>query len=130
MVCASLSAQSFGKAKMYVEQNHKLKLVGVTVDVQEDALVVTTGAKDPQFVRIPYPEITEMEYERSAHRRWKTGMLISPLFLLSKGKKHWFAVIVGEEELVFQLSKSNYSKVLDAVESRSGMKVRMIASRG
>ena len=31
-----------------------------------------------------------MEYEKSKHRRWKTGVLLTPLALLSKGKKHWF----------------------------------------
>lgn len=129
-VCASLSGESFGKAKVYLEQNHKLKLVGVSIDVQDSELVVTTAGKDPRILRIPYSEITELEYERSAHRRWKTGIILSPLFLLSKGKKHWFAVIRGEEETVFQLSKSNYSRILGAVESKSGKKVKMVASRG
>ena len=71
-----------------------------------------------------------MEYERSVHRRWKTAVLLSPLFLLSKGKKHWFALIQGDEETVFQLSKSNYGEVLNAIESKTGQKVKMIASRG
>ena len=118
--CATLSAESLGKAKMYVEQNHRLKLVGVSIDVQDSELVATTSGKDPQVARIPYSEISELEYERSAHRRWKTGVMLSPLFLLSKGKKHWFAVIQGENETVFQLSKSNYAKILGAVESKSG----------
>ena len=47
-------------------------------------------------MRIPYVEITEMEYEKSKHRRWKTGVLLTPLALLSKRKKHWFAVVRGE----------------------------------
>ena len=41
--------------------------------------------------------------EPSAHRRWKTGGLISSLFPLSKGKKHWFAVLREGDETVFQL---------------------------
>ena len=76
-----------------------------------------------------YP-ITEIEYEQSKHRRWKTGVLLSPLALLSKGKKHWFAVIRGEEETVFQLDKSNFSKILAVVESKTGKKVKMVAGRG
>ena len=123
-------AQEFSKAKMYVERDHKLRLVSVSLDIREDSLVVVTSGKSPQTVRIEYSDITDMEYQRSAHRRWKTAVLISPLFLLSKGKKHWFAVIRGEDETVFQLSKGNYAKILSAVESRSGMDVKMIASRG
>ena len=125
-----LSAQTFQKAKMFVEQGKKLNLVAVSVDVQDDALVTITKGKSPAVLRISYSEITAMEYEKSQHRRWKTGLLLSPLFLLSKGKKHWFAIIRGEEETVFQLGKSNFSAILEAVESKSAKKVKMIASRG
>ena len=69
IACALLSAQSFEKTKMYVERNHKLKLVAASIDVQDDALVATIGGKTPNIVKIPYSGITEMEYERSAHRR-------------------------------------------------------------
>ena len=68
-----------------------------------------------------------MEYERSAPPLEDSGAL-SPLFLLSKGKKHWFALIQGDEETVFQLSKSNYGEVLNAIESKTGQKVKMIAA--
>ena len=96
--------------------------------MQDDALVATL--KGVEVARIPYADITALEYEESKHRRWKTGILLSPFALLSKGKKHWFAVIQGEEETVFQLDKSNYSKILDAVESKAGKKVKMVAGRG
>ena len=92
---------------VYVEQEHKLRLRKVQFDVQDDVLVVI-GTTDKYFespprlaralstVRIPYVEISKMEYEKSKHRRWKTGVLLTPLALLSKGKKHWFAVVRGE----------------------------------
>ena len=129
--CVTLAGQTFEKAKMYVEQEHKLKLHKVAIDVRDEALVVTgRSGKYSSVVRIPYAEITEIEYEQSKHRRWKTGVLLSPLALLSKGKKHWFAVIRGEEETVFQLDKSNFSKILAVVESKTGKKVKMVAGRG
>ena len=81
------------------------------------------------IVQIAYSDVTGLEYERSAHRRRKTAVLISPLFLLSKGKKQWFAVLREGDEIVFQLSKGNCSKILSAVESRSGLDVKMIAGR-
>ena len=99
--------------------------------MQDKALVVTgKSGKYSSVVRIFYSQITEMEYEQSKHRRWKTGVLLSPLALLSKAKKHWFAVIRGEEETVFQLDKSNFSKILAVVESKTGKKVKMVAGRG
>ena len=131
VVCGVLSGQTFKKSKMYVQQEHKQRLRKVNIDVQDNALVVTgTTDKYLSTVRIPYAEITAMEYEKSKHRRWKTGILLTPLALLSKGKKHWFAVIQGEEETVFQLDKSNFSKILAAIEEKADKKVKMIASRG
>lgn len=127
---AGLLAQEFPRAKMYIEQDHKLKLVAVSLHVQEESLRATTLGKNPQTVQIPYSKVTGMEYERSKHRRWKMGVLVSGLALMSKGKKHWLAVIQGDDETVFQLSKTNYQKILSAVESHSGLDVKMIASRG
>ena len=50
--------------------------------------------------------------------RWEAGVLVSGLFLLSKAKKHWLAVFQGEDETVFQLSKTNYSRIIiEAVEA-------------
>ena len=119
--CATLSAESCGKARIYAEQNHKPKLVGVSIDVQGNELVATISGIDPQVMRIPYSELSELEFERSAHRRWKTGVIISLSSSYHKGKKHWFAVIQGENETVFQLSKSTYSRIPGAVESKSGL---------
>ena len=93
---AALYAQTFEKSKMYVEQDHKLKLKRVTLDVQDDAVVATLKGKDADVLRIPYGEITAMEYEKSKHRRWKTGIILFAPMLIMKGKKHWFAVIRGE----------------------------------
>lgn len=77
------------------------------------------------IVQIACSDVTGLEYGRSAHRRWKTAVLISPLFLLSKGKKHWFAALRECDETMFQLSKGNYSKILSAVESRSVVRAHL-----
>lgn len=126
---APLSAQSFKGTKMYVERGNKLKLVGVALDVQRDALVAAIRGKSPKVVRLDYSEITRIEYEKTSHRRWKAGVLVSGLFLLSKAKKHWLVVTRGEEENVFQLSKKNYSRIISAIESKLGKKVKMVAPR-
>ena len=92
-------------------------------------MAVTKG-KSPETVSIAYSEIARVEYERTAHRRWKAGVLVSGLFLLSKAKKHWLAVFRGEDETVFQLSKKNYSSIIEAVEAKTGMEVDVIVRRG
>ena len=103
LACASLSAQRFPGAKMCVIQNRKVKLVEVAFDPQDGSLVAVSKGKSPETVSIAYPEITtRVEYERTAHRRWKVGRLGSALFLPSKAKKHWLAVFRSEEETVLQ----------------------------
>ena len=57
-------------------------------------------------------------------------MLVSGLFHLSKGKQHWLAVFRGEEETVVQLSKRRYTRIIDAVEAKTGKDVKVIARRG
>lgn len=133
LVCVTgitLSAQSFPGTKMYVVQAQKLKLVEVSFDLSDNSLVATSKGKSPETVTIPYSEISKIEYERTAHRRWKAGVLVSGVFLLSKGKKHWLAVFRGEEETVFQLSKKNYTRIIDAVEAKTGKDVKVIVRRG
>ena len=69
-VCVALSGQTFKKSKMYVEQEHKLRLRKVDIDVQDDALVITgTTDKYLSTVRIPYVEITAME-KTALQGRW------------------------------------------------------------
>ena len=126
----TLSAQSLPGVKMYTIQGQKLKLVEVSFDLSDNSLEAVSKGKSPETVTIPYSEITKVEYERTAHRRWKAGVLVSGVFLLSKGKKHWLAVFQGEEETVFQLSKKNYTRIIAAVEAKTGKDVKFIVKRG
>ena len=128
--CVTLSAHSFPGMKMYTVQDRKLKLVDVTFDLEDSALVVTGKDKRPESVTIPDSDIARVEYERTAHRRWKTGMLVSGLFFLSKAEQHWLAVFQGEEESLFQLSKKYCTSIIDAFEAMSGKDLKVIVRRG
>ena len=121
VACVTLTGQTFEKAQMYVEQEHKPKLRKVAIDVEAEALVVTgKSGKYSSVVRIPYAEITGLEYEKSEHQHWKTAVPLSLPALFYEERKHWFAMIRGEEETVFQLDESNVFKILSAVESKTG----------
>ena len=112
---------------MFIEEDYKLRIRNVKIEFLDSALVVTR--KKASALRVPYTEITGIEHEKTKHRRLKTALIISPLFLLSKGKKHWFTVLQDEKETVFQLDKSNFAKILKTAESRTGKKIQMIATR-
>ena len=124
---SSLLGQSFTKSKMFIEEDYKLRIRNVKIEFLDSALVVTR--KKASALRVPYTEITGIEYEKTKHRRLKMALIISPLFLLNKGKKHWFTVLQGEKETVFHLDKSNFAKILKTAESRTGKKLQMIATR-
>lgn len=77
---------------------------------------------------IPYDRINLIEYGQKVDRRYVAAVLISPLFLLSKSRRHFLTVGFRDEEgaqqaLVFQVSKSDVRVVLASLEARTGLKV-------
>lgn len=133
-----LAAQAaFKKSKLYVTEEHKMKLRKVELTFTDTALVIQgVDGKYRGKTTVPYAEIKKAEYEFSKHHRAAAAIIISPLFLLSKAKKHWLALVckpVGEDEeerLLFRLNKSNYTKILDAFENSAGIKVEMVPTKG
>jgi hypothetical protein len=81
---------------------------------------------DREQFSIPAKAVKEVFYSRVAGRRIKTAILVSPLLLFTKGKKHYMTVSfndgasqVGAVE--FKLDKNNYRGALRAVEEVSGV---------
>ncbi|NOT28169.1 MAG: hypothetical protein HOP16_18970 [Acidobacteria bacterium] len=90
------------------------------------------GPNRATYLEVPYGSITKVVYERSAHRRYKAGILISPWLLLTKGKKHWLTVEFSDVPThpigyaSAQLDKDNYRRVLTAISAATGLKVEEI----
>lgn len=85
--------------------------------------------KGAEFFSIPSGAVTDLFYSRVSGRRIKTAIVVSPLLLFSKGKKHYLTIsfddgdkLVGAVE--FRLHKSNYRGVLRAVEAVSDVTVQ------
>ena len=87
------------------------------------------GASKAVYLEVPYSSITKVVYERSAHRRYKAGLLVSPWLLLTKGKKHWLTIEfkdVPKYPAGFasaQLDKDNYRRILTALSAATGLTV-------
>ena len=87
------------------------------------------GASKAMYLEVPYGSITKVVYERSAHRRYKAGLLISPWLLLTKGKKHWLTVEFKDVPKYpagyasAQLDKDNYRRILTALSAATGLEV-------
>lgn len=79
-------------------------------------------------VRIPYNKITNVEYGQRVNRRYISAVLISPVLLLAKKRKHYLTVGYSDEQgrqqaLVFELHKGAVRSVLVSLEAKTGLKV-------
>jgi hypothetical protein len=90
-----------------------------------DALRFRSGHDE---VVIPYSKINSLEYGQNVSRRYVAAVLVSPIFLLSKSRKHFVTVGYTDSEgrqqaLVFRVSKGDIRPVLAGLEARTGRRV-------
>jgi len=99
-----------------------------------DVRVDMTGDQELLFVtrwltlHVPYDKVNTLEYGQHVGRRYAEAILISPLFLLSKSRKHF--VTVGytdangrQQALVLQVGKGDVRAVLAELEAKTGRRV-------
>lgn len=77
---------------------------------------------------IPYERIHTLEYGQRVNRRYVESVLISPVFLLSKSRKHFVTIGYLDETgnrqaLVFEVGKDEVRAVLAGLEAKTGRKV-------
>lgn len=77
---------------------------------------------------VPYERINLLEYGQKVDRRYVAAVLLSPLFLLSKSRRHFLTLGYVDERgdqqaLVFQVEKGDVRVVLASLEARTGVKV-------
>jgi hypothetical protein len=119
------------------EPGVKIQVVGGTVSAisaksggrvdltANDNLIVQCGKI---AILIPYPKINTVEYGQSVSRRYAEAVLLSPIFLLAKSRKHF--VTLGyvdtdgkQQALVFRVEKGDIRSLLAALEARTGRRV-------
>ena len=79
-------------------------------------------------VRILYQRIHTLEYGQRVSRRYAEAVLISPLLLLSKSRKHFVTIGYADDQgkqqaLVFRVRKQDVRSVLAGLEAKTGRKV-------
>lgn len=77
---------------------------------------------------IPYDKINLVEYGQSVGRRYAEAILISPLLLAAKSRRHFLTVGFvderGEQQAaVFRVDKKAIRIMLVSLEARTGLKV-------
>jgi len=98
-----------------------------TWEIEEKA-VVFTAEKNGGKVSIQYDKIESIEYGQKVGRRVGAAVMVSPLFLFSKKRKHFVSIAYLDEEgkkqgAVFELAKDIVKESLRTLESKSGKKV-------
>jgi hypothetical protein len=79
-------------------------------------------------LRIPYSQVNLLEYGQKAGRRLGLAIVVSPLFLLSKKRRHYLTIgyvdADGEQQAaVFELGKRIVRATLAGLEARTGLEV-------
>jgi hypothetical protein len=80
-------------------------------------------------VRVAYAQINLLEYGQQVDRRMALAIVISPLFLMSKSRKHFLTLGYMDEEgrqqaMVFRVDKANIRTTLVSLEARTGLKIQ------
>jgi len=118
----------------------KAEYVGGTIStIQEKAEGNLDTATDTQMVftpergkgpslMVPYASISSLEYGQKAGRRVGVAILINPLALFSKKRKHFFTVGFKDKDgkdqaIVLELGKDIVRTTLTVVETRSGKEI-------
>jgi hypothetical protein len=95
------------------------------VDTRNEEAFIFTADKQKGVLRIPYAQITGLEYGQKAGRRVGVAIFVSPLALFSKKRKHFLTVSYTDADgqaqaVVFELGKDIIRTSLTIVETRSG----------
>ena len=119
------------------DRGGQAEFIGGTIEdltVGVDGAIFTTHRTLLHFatkrttLAIPYARINLIEYGQKVDRRYIAAVLISPLFLLSKARRHFLTLGYMDEQgdqqaLVFRVEKGDVRVVLASLEARTGIKV-------
>ena len=82
-------------------------------------------------MEVPYERVNLLEYGQQVGRRYLLALVVSPLLLLSKSRKHYLTVGYKDDEgrqqaLVLQVHKDEVRALLASLEARTGLKVSYV----
>jgi hypothetical protein len=95
------------------------------IDLKGDDALRWFGDKGAGRVEIPWRKVTEMEYGQKVGMRWRSAILLSPLALFSKARKHFVTVSFKdlqnkEQAAVFEFDKDEIRMAMASFRARTG----------
>ena len=130
--CLLLALASVGAAQNSVEY------VGGTAPQLESGARGSIALADDRYLavyagktqmRVAYDRVNLVEYGQQVGRRVALALVISPVFLLSKSRRHFLTIGYSGEDgkqqaMVFRVDKNGIRPTLAALEARTGLKVQ------
>ena len=124
----------FKKVDVFVTEGDNEKKRDARLELYPDERILAlvdekNGSDKATYAVVPYDKVTNVVYERSAHRRYKSAIFGSVWMLFTKGKKHWLTIEFQgvsdhPEGFVYaRLDKENYRRILSAVSAATGLEV-------
>lgn len=80
-------------------------------------------------MRVAYDRVNLLEYGQQVDRRLALALVLSPVFLLSKSRKHFLTIGYSGEDgkqqaMVFRVDKNGIRPTLVGLEARTGLKIQ------
>jgi len=93
-----------------------------------DTMLLQIGKTE---LRVSYQKVNTLEYGQTVSRRYAAAVLISPVLLLSKARKHFvtlgFVDADGKQQsVVLRVDKGDIRSVLAGLEARTGRRVEFL----
>jgi hypothetical protein len=131
------AAGCIASRKLKADARGRAEYVGGTVDAipnGTDGVVKTTDRDYLIFVsrkatmKVLYERVNLLEYGQQVSRRYALAILVSPVLILSRKRKHFLTVGFTDDEgrqqaLVFLVEKNAIRTVLASLEARTGRRV-------
>jgi len=122
----------------FAAEGGRVEYVGGTIQGLEEKTGGRVRTTDEQFfvfdahrsrIAIPYERINLLEYGQKVDRRYLFAAVISPMFLMSKSRRHYLTVGYTDDSgrqqaMVFRVEKGDVRMVLVTLEARTGRKVQ------
>jgi len=116
--------------------NKTMYIGGTVASLKQGAEGISSTADDKVFVfsykggdlKIPYDRVNDLEYGQKAGRRLGVAIMVTPLALFSKKRKHYLTVGYQDDSdkqqaAVFELGKGVVRVTLASLEARTGRKI-------
>lgn len=130
LLIVSMTAQA-------IDSRGRVEYIGGTVTAINEGAHGVLRTTDEQYLalvtrestlKVDYSRVNLLEYGQNVSRRYVMAIVISPVFIFAKKRRHFLTVGFQDDEgkqqaLVFTVDKNDVRLVLASLEARTGVKV-------